>query len=803
MPLPRPRCSIRVISALLATLLILPSPATAAIINNLEFQQLTFVPVDPERPVQSLTDVGRVMVLYDKDPEPGYLNISAAIPGLTPEPQWIVRNFIMTDMTMGPPQEEVAYNFPLSVLGMEPGMPCPEIQYGFSLNPFPFSDEEGAAWALTAPLDQMALPLEMSVERPRGVTLMDSTVVDSIPTEPDFWYTHFLAPGLTLNETMIGCQMHNMPLDSTARANDWNGCVPASCTNSLHWLKDQNSNVDFPGDENQTFRELSNLMNRLHKQGVSTTDMVRAKLDFIEAHNLPIQVKFQNYFHDGNITSSSGYSTAGDSLAGPVHTLPTKDWLFSEARDKEDVEVIFGYWYQAADGSWHRDGGHAVALSGTGMVLDQPVIHIKHDNSQSTPGGNVQEQIPVYVTPDGGMILIGKGGKWKHGTTGPEYQHHAVVDGVVSESPKEGGVPGPPAIEHLTRYCQEFTRVIPPGKSLYLNFPDVWFRCLNMTIYTWDREHEPLYMYKTGEWNNNDNEVRELANPGPLPMTVTIHNDDWAPSWMYSSWDVGVSIGPSSPDKATSPFNPEVWGGFSVGFSDTSGDEFGDITAPVVQVDAGAGCNLGDIPRRLSALPGSGVQQLELYEMVPAWNPYWEQLALVVDVAEVTSPGDLLVTILNSGEQILIPVPTVGRYEQVLQMNLPMGPEVRAIIQPQNGLDMVLDCFGMPSVAGLSDTPDASDIPRQPVLASISPNPFNPTTVIRFGVPVDGPAVLDVYDIRGRRIATLFEGRLTAGYHEEIWRGMDDGGRPVSAGTYIARLKVGRNIATAKMVVVR
>lgn len=46
------------------------------------------------------------------------------------------------------------------------------------------------------------------------------------------------------------------------------------------------------------------------------------------------------------------------------------------------------------------------------------------------------------------------------------------------------------------------------------------------------------------------------------------------------------------------------------------------------------------------------------------------------------------------------------------------------------------------------------------------PNPFNPTTTVRFGVPEDTRVVIDVYDMLGRKISKLFEENVTAGYHE-------------------------------------
>ncbi|HOX24380.1 MAG TPA: FlgD immunoglobulin-like domain containing protein [Candidatus Krumholzibacteria bacterium] len=75
-------------------------------------------------------------------------------------------------------------------------------------------------------------------------------------------------------------------------------------------------------------------------------------------------------------------------------------------------------------------------------------------------------------------------------------------------------------------------------------------------------------------------------------------------------------------------------------------------------------------------------------------------------------------------------------------------------------------------------------------LVGASPNPFNPRTEIV--VSVDGLGSLDlaIFDLRGRRVATLVAGELAAGVHRVGWDGRDDAGRSVPAGTYLCRLKV-------------
>ena len=87
------------------------------------------------------------------------------------------------------------------------------------------------------------------------------------------------------------------------------------------------------------------------------------------------------------------------------------------------------------------------------------------------------------------------------------------------------------------------------------------------------------------------------------------------------------------------------------------------------------------------------------------------------------------------------------------------------------------------------------------------PNPFNPRTTIELSVPTTGqplPVELCVFDVRGRKIATLFRGPLSGGTrHGFSWNGRDDQGHPAPSGVYFARTKLGDDTLTQKMLLVR
>jgi hypothetical protein len=93
--------------------------------------------------------------------------------------------------------------------------------------------------------------------------------------------------------------------------------------------------------------------------------------------------------------------------------------------------------------------------------------------------------------------------------------------------------------------------------------------------------------------------------------------------------------------------------------------------------------------------------------------------------------------------------------------------------------------------------------PAANFLSQNHPNPFNPSTRIKFGIQSAGRVSLEIYDAAGRRVRTLVDESRPAGQYDEIWRGMDDNGREVSSGVYFYRLVTGGYVQTRKMVLLR
>ena len=87
---------------------------------------------------------------------------------------------------------------------------------------------------------------------------------------------------------------------------------------------------------------------------------------------------------------------------------------------------------------------------------------------------------------------------------------------------------------------------------------------------------------------------------------------------------------------------------------------------------------------------------------------------------------------------------------------------------------------------------NANEVPDAFALHQCYPNPFNPSTTIRFDLAVASEVDLLIFDTKGRIVRTLRRGvREEAGRKETTWNGLDDFGRRVASGIYFCRLRAG------------
>jgi len=110
-------------------------------------------------------------------------------------------------------------------------------------------------------------------------------------------------------------------------------------------------------------------------------------------------------------------------------------------------------------------------------------------------------------------------------------------------------------------------------------------------------------------------------------------------------------------------------------------------------------------------------------------------------------------------------------------------------LMPRNKYDFNAPLAGLPQ------------IPENFELLINYPNPFNPTTTIEFKIKGEAHVKLNVFDIYGRKVATLINGVSLS--NKLIWNGKNDQGQLVPAGVYFARLESGNTIMNKKMIVLK
>ncbi|MEC7871718.1 MAG: Ig-like domain-containing protein [Candidatus Neomarinimicrobiota bacterium] len=98
---------------------------------------------------------------------------------------------------------------------------------------------------------------------------------------------------------------------------------------------------------------------------------------------------------------------------------------------------------------------------------------------------------------------------------------------------------------------------------------------------------------------------------------------------------------------------------------------------------------------------------------------------------------------------------------------------------------------------------DLNPIPASFALKDNYPNPFNPTTTIRYDLPTAALVNIVIYDITGREVARPLSTRKGAGYHSAIWNAKNFNGEHVAAGIYFYQIQTKEFVQTKKMLLLK
>jgi hypothetical protein len=100
--------------------------------------------------------------------------------------------------------------------------------------------------------------------------------------------------------------------------------------------------------------------------------------------------------------------------------------------------------------------------------------------------------------------------------------------------------------------------------------------------------------------------------------------------------------------------------------------------------------------------------------------------------------------------------------------------------------------------SNLTSNADEETMPSSFSLSQNYPNPFNASTSISYNLPAASNIKLDIFDLLGRKIESLFNGYQESGPHNVIWNSAD-----APSGVYFYRLEAGKKVQTNKMVLMK
>jgi hypothetical protein len=106
--------------------------------------------------------------------------------------------------------------------------------------------------------------------------------------------------------------------------------------------------------------------------------------------------------------------------------------------------------------------------------------------------------------------------------------------------------------------------------------------------------------------------------------------------------------------------------------------------------------------------------------------------------------------------------------------------------------------FTLTVAVSAPDDEAGTEIPLEFELSQNYPNPFNPATTIEYGLPESGNVRLEVFNLLGQRVATLFNGEQTSGFHR-----VQFDARQLASGIYLYRLQSGNTVITRKMMLLK
>jgi len=128
---------------------------------------------------------------------------------------------------------------------------------------------------------------------------------------------------------------------------------------------------------------------------------------------------------------------------------------------------------------------------------------------------------------------------------------------------------------------------------------------------------------------------------------------------------------------------------------------------------------------------------------------------------------------------------------------IPAANEAHVTVTPENAIWLLDEIDVVPTAVGPATPPRAS------LALVLAPNPFDAGAVVRWDLKGSARVSVNVFDVRGRRVATLLDENRPRGVGQAAWNGRDDRGVAAPAGVYFVRVEAAGVVEVGRLVRVR
>lgn len=605
-----------------------------------------------------------------------------------------------------------------------------------------------------------------------------------VPTEPP------CVPDVEMADKVVRTDVPNLDLDdgthgdNSTFAGDLNACVPTATANSMKWLEMKYDSVNLGGKTlREVMEELSGLMKRANNEGTYTDSMIIGKMDYIEAHNLPLEVKYQSFFLPTStvLKSSSGNSRARNFNSDTGNVPPDFNFIKQMLKDGEDVEMNFT-WYSSADTTWY---GHSVVLTGYQENADSTkVLTFNHDKDQDNAGGTVTQTDTVWVDSTG-WIRFGPNGSY-------------FIKDVVAESPI------PTFGQSTAAWLNEFfTLEGTVSKAAKISGSNDFIEIVaNQNIPDPQNYRVTVYDKATGKQST-------VVTLDQFTSGATMD------SFVVYTMSFGGDVLPDTAGGIAISYNGSPIPGLFISYGGAFTALDGDWTG-LTSTDVG----ITPTPGNSIALMGSGTQFSSFTwtsSDSPSPGSFNPEQSIPVEltsfVASIEKEGISLswttaTEINNSGFEVERAVENDNKVLRFEKIGFVEGAGTTTEIREYSYLDKSapaaklkyrlkqVDYDGSYEYSNVIEVDLSTNLTFE--LAQNYPNPFNPVTIITYTIPYNAKVQLAVYDVLGQRVAFLVNENLERGVHKVEFNGTD-----LNSGIYFYQLVVGNNVTTRKMMLLK